>query len=98
MLPTTEEEASQKEGTVAKKPKVAKRGGASTLSLEPPEKQSRAIAWNSKLSHLAVANNNGQVTIRSVKFERGSDLNTILATINDPKEWIECMKYNPRND
>lgn len=34
------------------------------MSLEPPENQSRALAWNSKLKHLAVANNVGTVTIR----------------------------------
>ena len=34
------------------------------MSMEPPENQSRALAWNSKLQHLAVANNLGSVTIR----------------------------------
>ena len=73
-------------------------GGASTMSMEPPENQSRALAWNSKLKHLAVANNLGKVTVRQVTFERGSDLNNVIKTINDPKEWIECMQYNPKND
>ena len=78
--------------------KSAARGGASTMSMEPPENQSRALAWNSKLKHLAVANNVGIVTIRQVTFERGSDLNKITKTIKDAKEWIECMQYNPKND
>ena len=78
--------------------KVERKGGASTMSMEPPENQSRALAWNSKLNHLAVANNLGQVTIRQVKFERVSDLNNVIKTINDAKEWIECMQYNPKND
>ena len=35
------------------------KGGASTLSSEPPYKQSRALAFSAPLSHLAVANNEG---------------------------------------
>jgi hypothetical protein len=84
--------------TMDPKKRVERIGGASTMSMEPPENQSRALAWNSKLKHLAVANNLGKVTVRQVTFERGSDLNNVIKTINDPKEWIECMQYNPKND
>ena len=80
-----------------KQVKSARHGGASTTSIEPPDKQSRALAWNKTLMHLAVANNLGQVSIRKVTFEKGSDLNTIVATLNDSKEWIECMNYDPSN-
>jgi WD40 repeat protein len=44
--------------------KVAKRGGASSTSAYSADKQSRAIAWNSNYKHLAVANNEGNITIR----------------------------------
>jgi microtubule-associated protein-like 1/2 len=73
-------------------------GGASSLSQEPPEKQSRALAYNSKENHLAVANNTGIVTIRQCNMNAGSDMNTIIYTLKDSKEWIECMSYNPSQD
>jgi hypothetical protein len=57
------------DGKKAEKPKkMAAGGGASTLSDEPPEKQSRALAYNEQLSHLAVATNTGRVTIRQVNM------------------------------
>jgi len=46
------------DSTNAKKTK-AKRGGASTMASTPPQCQSRAVAWSSRLGHLAVANNKG---------------------------------------
>ena len=72
-------------------------GGASTTSDEPPEKQSRALAYSGRLGHLAVASNTGVITVRQVSLEKGSDLNGIVKTMNDPKEWIECMAYNPQS-
>jgi WD40 repeat protein len=41
-----------------------KRGGASSTSAYSADKQCRAIAWNSNYKHLAVADNNGKITIR----------------------------------
>lgn len=86
------------EATTAKPASNKFVGGASSLSSEPPEKQSRALAYNEKLNHLAVASNNGFVTIRQVSMDQGSDLNQIIHTIKDAKEWIECMAYNPACD
>ncbi len=84
--------------------KSARRGGASTTSIEPPERQSRALAWNKKYSHLAVANNIGHVTVREVALVKDNanklvspDLDKIIWAITDPKEWVECMQYNPSN-
>ncbi len=73
-------------------------GGASTTSSEPPNKQSRALAWNERFCHLAVANNEGQVTVRQISFERGKDMNKVFKEINDSKEWIECLAYSPDNN
>ena len=49
------------------------------------------------MNHLAVADNTGNVTIRQVIFKRGADLNNIVKTLTEPKEWVECMSYNPYN-
>jgi WD40 repeat protein len=78
-----------------------KRGGAATTSSYSPDKQSRAIAWNSNYKHLAVADNNGKITIRQAKLPEGKDpvdancLNNIIQSLTLAKEWIECMSYNP---
>lgn len=61
---TAGEEADLSKAMDSNKKKSSRKGGASTMSMEPPENQSRALAWNSKLQHLAVANNLGSVTIR----------------------------------
>ena len=50
------------------------------------------------MNHLAVATNTGVVTIRQVNMQQGGDLNQIIYTLNDSKEWIECMAYNPLCD
>ena len=52
------------------------RGGASTLSSEPPHKQSRALAYSAALHHLAVANNEGTISVRQVND--GGDLNQVV--------------------
>lgn len=49
-------------------------GGASTTSKHPPSQQSRAIAFNPKHNHLAVATNTGLISIREVKFGKNMDL------------------------
>lgn len=46
------------------KSKGKKKPGASSMSSCPSDEQSRAIAYTPDLKHLAVANNDGQVTIR----------------------------------
>lgn len=80
-----------------------RRGGASSMSSAPAYCQSRAVAWSSRLGHLAVANNVGTVTIREVDWNAvdqgipGSLDNVKKTLFKDLKkaEWIECMAYSP---
>jgi len=73
------------------------------MSSAPPNCQSRAVAWSSRLGHLAVANNVGTVTIREVDWSAvdqgipGSLDNVKKTLFKDLKkaEWIECMSYSP---
>lgn len=86
-----------------KKPKAGFKGGASSMSSQPSECQSRAIAYNHTLGHLAVAGNTGLVTIRVVDWakvdarEAGSLDNVKYKLFKDVKkaEWIEAMVYSP---
>jgi len=95
------------EGKVAdapkKKPKAGYRGGASSMSSQPAECQSRCVAYSLTLKHLAVAGNTGIVTIREIDWakvdarEPGS-LDTVKYKLfKDVKkaEWIEAMVYSP---
>jgi len=52
--------------------------------------QGRSIAFNEKYQHLAVSNNNGDVTILDYK-----DFSKRLAFLRDPMEWNEVMAYSP---
>jgi len=54
----------------AKKEKKGYRGGASSMSSEPPNCQSRCVAYNPKHKHLAVSDNKGLVTIRTVDWSQ----------------------------
>ena len=78
-------------GTVSNESRKARRGGASTLSKLPDSQCSRALAYNPSNGHLAVGHNDGTLTIRASL----SSLDSIVATKNDSKEWIECMAYSP---
>mmetsp|Transcript_585 Transcript_585/g.625 ORF Transcript_585/g.625 Transcript_585/m.625 type:complete len:262 (+) Transcript_585:1524-2309(+) len=73
-------------------------GGASSMSSLPADKQSRALAYEPWAKHLAVATNTGLVTIREVSLEVGCNMNNIIYTLKDAKEWIECMSYSPDGD
>jgi WD40 repeat protein len=93
-------EAAKKKG----KDKDGYKGGASSMSSQPPECQSRCVAYNRSLKHLAVANNVGIVTIREIDWakvdarEPGSLDNLIKKGLfKDVKkaEWIEAMAYSP---
>lgn len=91
---------SQDETAAGSKGKKFK-GGASTLSTKKTHCQSRAVAFNKALNHLAVAQNDGAVTIRLVdSLEQPSDaqyiqLDTEVFRLNESNEWIECMRYSP---
>lgn len=65
--------------------------GASTMARTPPNQQSRAIAINSSNGHVAICHNSGKVTIRKSVTE----LDTILQTLTDPKEWSQALSYSP---
>lgn len=98
------------EGEVNKKPtKKGKekgyKGGASSMSSQPATCQSRCVAYNSALKHLAVADNKGLVTIREVDWalvdaRDPAGLNNVKKTLfKDVKkaEWIETMVFAPDN-
>lgn len=94
-----------KEVKKKKKDKGGYKGGASSMSSQPPESQSRCVAYCKELKHLAVSNNEGHVTIREVDWakvdarEAGSLDNVIHKDLfkKDVKkaEWIEAMVYSP---
>ena len=76
---------------VAGKPRKAAQG-ASTLSDLPPNQQSRAVAYSPSTGHIAVADNEGGVTIRG-GVEK---IDEVVATLEPKaKEWIEAMDYSP---
>jgi len=65
-------------------------GGASTLSVFPPNQCARAVAINSTNGHVAVGTNNGEVHIHdSVQSLK------LVKKINCAKEWIEVIQYSP---
>mmetsp|Transcript_14203 Transcript_14203/g.10271 ORF Transcript_14203/g.10271 Transcript_14203/m.10271 type:complete len:86 (+) Transcript_14203:1692-1949(+) len=68
------------------------------MSSMPAENQSRALAYDPWEQHLAVATNTGLVTIRKVELKMGCNLDNIVCTLKDAKEWIECMAYSPDGD
>lgn len=64
----------EKEGTINQTPgKKYKIGGASTLSLLPPNQQARGIAVN-KAGHLAIGLNDGALSIRTTSVHLASNL------------------------
>jgi len=85
------------------KKKGGYKGGASSMSSQPAENQSRCVAYNPQKSQLAVANNVGIVTIRDIDWaavdarEAGSLDNVKKTLFKEVKkaEWIECMSFNP---
>ena len=87
----------------AKKEKKGYRGGASSMSSEPPNCQSRCVAYNAKHKHLAVSDNKGLVTIRTVDWAQvdqrapGSldQIHKTLFKTLKKAEWIETMVYSP---
>ena len=56
------------------------------------------------MKHLAVGHNDGCVSIRSVEGIDEADgsemlrLDNVLGKANQPKEWIEIMRYSPNGD
>ena len=90
----------QKKAKLAKK---KRRAGASSMSSLPEECQSRCVAFSKKKNHLAVAANDGKVTVREIDWahvEKNSPgcLDDVLVTLFGKlkrAEWIETMAYSP---
>ena len=82
-----------------------KKGGASSQSKYHSSQQSRALAYNHELNHLAVAKNDGEVSIRLIEGSENTAEDAFLSLDNEiclldfgktkvAKEWIECLRYN----
>ncbi len=57
----------EKKGTISEKQGQKFRiGGASTLSVLPPNQHSRAVAVSAKRGHVAIGTNDGTLSIRSI--------------------------------
>lgn len=63
---------------------------ASTLCDYPPHQQGRAICYGAKHNHVPVSNNYGDIFIYSY-----NDFSDRVATLLNPREWVETMKYSP---
>lgn len=72
--------------------KSSKKGGASSMTKYAASKCARAVAINGGGNgHVAVAHNDGRVTIRG-----GIDnLGNIAHTLDESDEWIEALAYSP---
>ena len=78
-------------GTVDNEDRQPKAGGASSLSDLAPSKCSRAVAVNPNNGHVAVAHNDGMVSIR----ENANSLDNVLHRLTDSAEWLESLVYSP---
>lgn len=96
------------EGQINPKPKAKKekggyRGGASSMSSQPAECQSRCIAYSAALGIFAVADNKGAVTIREINWQevdqgQAGSLDRVKKTLFKKlkkAEWIETMVFSP---
>lgn len=93
--------ATEKKAAKPKKDEPVKyKGGASTQSSQPSSNQSRCVTYNKTLKHLAVANNDGVVTIRALDWDQidsgdATSIDTVFKklgfTKEKKKEWIEIM-------
>ena len=87
----------------AKKEKGGYKGGASSMSSQPAECQSRCVAYCQQNKHLAVSDNKGIVTIREIDWAevdagKSGSLDKVTKTLfKDVKkaEWIETMVFSP---
>ena len=85
------------------KDKGGYKGGASSMSSQPANCQSRCVAYNDTLKHLAVSDNKGIVTIRDIDWTAvdartpGSLDNVKKTLFKEVKkaEWIETMVFSP---
>ena len=77
-------------GIVNEAERKAKRNKASTLGRHAESQASRALSTSDACGKMAVAANDGSVTIRDI-----SDIGTTIHEICDSGEWIEVMEFSP---
>lgn len=71
--------------------KKAIKSTASTTGVLAPNQQSRSVAYNKTFNHIAVSDNYGEVVIKPF-----ADFNAEpIATLTEPQEWSEVMRYSP---
>ena len=63
---------------------------ASSMSIYPPNQQARAITYSSVHKHIAIASNMGKISVRDF-----NDFDKKVATLKDPQEWCEVLRYSP---
>ena len=68
----------------------AKKNKASSQSDLPASQQSRAIAFNPTLNHIAAGANDGSITVRSLY-----DIQIIAHELTNSKQWIEALEFSP---
>ena len=61
------------------------------VSFLPKSQQSRALAISPK-GHVAVAHNDGRISIRNNIHQ----LNLILHMLTEPRDWIQALQYSPK--
>ncbi|CAI2383913.1 unnamed protein product [Moneuplotes crassus] len=85
-------ENEKKEGVKqkTKKNRSMKKMTASSMSNKKPFYQARAIAINPHEKHMAIAFNDCKIVIKHLY-----NLDEHIHVIYDPKEWCECLEYNP---
>lgn len=60
------------------------------MASTPAHQQSRGITYSKKWNHVAVSNNQGDVTILDY-----NDFSKRVTTLMKPREWCECLSYSP---
>jgi WD40 repeat protein len=93
------------DGSKKIKEKKGYRGGASSMSSQPANCQSRCVSYSAALGQLAVSDNKGVVTIRDVDFSavdggKAGALDNIKTTLFKTlkkAEWIETMVFSPNS-
>ena len=78
-------------GAVSSTARSLKRRGASSLTTFPDSQCARAIAYNPVNGHVAIGHNDGTLSIRAGI----NNLDRVIVTNTNSKEWIEAMQYSP---
>lgn len=70
-------------------------GGASTLSIFPPNQCSRAVEVNPINGHVAIGTNEGELYIRKSLTEISNAIYYVKISQAGPNGWIEVVRYSP---